>query len=547
MKRMTAYRLGLLGFFAATCLLPTACNLPDVAGLWVPEDAPPPELAPVTVEQPADADEAAATDDGADIDAAPTGPLVLSIRNAALAALRRNPDFQVQRLEPALSHAAMMRQRAVFDPTLSAEVSIKREDADAETEQGAAVTEVETDEEVRTGKAGLQQTLPTGASISLQGQRVLDETDGEPQRTPDTRDFTGTNTYDLTVTQSLLEGRGPAVNLARLRQTRLDLRISRHVLKGAAESLVYQTESAGWDYILARRQIAIYEESLKVAQNQADEVRERIRVGDLADIELASVNAEVAKRREELINARSSLAKTRLKLLRLLGGSGDGWTREITLTDTPVAPTDALAPLEDHVELALRQRPDLNEARLRLQRGELDIVRTRNGLLPKLDFFITLGGTRYAGSFSANQREEEKDADNVTAGLRFEYALGGRSDRAAHRQSVLSVRQARQALQNQEDLAQVDVRTAYLEIQRTAEQIEATRATREHREEALRAETEKFRVGKSTGILVTQAQRDLVASRISEVEAVVQHIKARLNLYQVEGSLLDRRGIRLDE
>ncbi len=131
-------------------------------------------------------------------------------------------------------------------------------------------------------------------------------------------------------------------------------------------------------------------------------------------------------------------------------------------------------------------------------------------------------------------------------GLNLEYALGHRNERAAHEISKLSLRQVKEALRNLEDLAQVDVRTAYLEIQRTAEQIEATKAMRKHREEALRSETEKFRVGKSTGILVAQAQRDLVASRIAESEAVIAHVKARLNLYLQEGSLLERRGIVLE-
>ncbi len=45
-------------------------------------------------------------------------------------------------------------------------------------------------------------------------------------------------------------------------------------------------------------------------------------------------------------------------------------------------------------------RPDLNQARLLIRRGELDVVRTRNGLLPRLDAFITYGKTGYARTFS---------------------------------------------------------------------------------------------------------------------------------------------------
>jgi hypothetical protein len=68
-------------------------------------------------------------------------------------------------------------------------------------------------------------------------------------------------------------------------------------------------------------------------------------------------------------------------------------------------------------------------------------------------------------------------------------------------------------------------------------------ATSDFQEEKLRAETEKFRVGKSTSLLVGQAQRDFVASQIAQTQAVANHLKALITLYRLEGSLLQRRGV----
>jgi outer membrane protein TolC len=90
---------------------------------------------------------------------------------------------------------------------------------------------------------------------------------------------------------------------------------------------------------------------------------------------------------------------------------------------------------------------------------------------------------------------------------------------------------------------EVDVRTAYIEVRRSKQQIAASSATRRLNEEKLRIETEKLRVGKSTSFLVAQAQRDLLISRIAEVQALANYIKALVNLYQQDGSLLERRGI----
>ncbi|MFW6107802.1 MAG: TolC family protein, partial [bacterium] len=132
---------------------------------------------------------------------------------------------------------------------------------------------------------------------------------------------------------------------------------------------------------------------------------------------------------------------------------------------------------------------------------------------------------------------------DVAAGLLLEVPLGNRGARAEHQRAMLTRGQLADVVENLEQLVQVDVRTAIIEVNRAADQVTATTATRKAQEEKARAETEKFRVGKSTSILVAAAQRDLVASQIAEIQAVVNLLKAFINLYRLDGSLLLRRGI----
>ncbi|MHC4252032.1 MAG: TolC family protein, partial [Planctomycetota bacterium] len=271
---------------------------------------------------------------------------------------------------------------------------------------------------------------------------------------------------------------------------------------------------------------------------------DRIKIGVLAETELAAARAEVALRREALINARSSLATTRLGLLRLLNPPGPGlWGREVVLRDEPGRADVELGDVEKRVADALKRRPDLNQARLGIERGEIELVKTRNGLLPKMDLFVTLGASGYASSFRDSVENVNGDNYDATVGVSLSHVIGRRDARARHRRAELSQKQTEMALENLSQLAQVDVRSAFIEVGRAGEQVTATEATRTFREEALRAETEKFRVGKSTTLLVAQAQRDLVESKISADEAIVSHLKALVDLYRAEGTLLDRRRI----
>lgn len=122
-----------------------------------------------------------------------------------------------------------------------------------------------------------------------------------------------------------------------------------------------------------------------------------------------------------------------------------------------------------------------------------------------------------------------------------------RAARAQARRAQIEQRQLDLALENMQRLVQRDVRAAHIEVLRTKQQIEATRVIRELQQANLDAELEKFRVGRSTNLLVLQVQRDFTASQLEEIRALVDHLNARVQLYLMEGTLLERRGISVPE
>ncbi len=458
-----------------------------------------------------------------------TGPLSISIEEAILLALDNNQAFQVERLNPQIRQTFEMEERAAFDPTLSAEYSVLRESK--ATGETSASKIKQTD-----AKVEISEFLPTGTELNL--EMSTDVTDS--YTSADQNNTRGA----ISINQALLQGFGLNVNLANLRQARLDTLASDYELRGFAESLVAEVEQTCWDYILAERRIAIFEDSLKLAEDQLLEIRERIKIGKLAEVELYAAQAEVALRREALINAKSNLALTRLRLQRLLNQPGSNrWNHEISIAEKPVVPDVNLDDVAKHVQVALRWRPEVNQTRLGIRRGDLEIVKTKNGLLPVIDLFITMGKTGYADSFRGSVNDLDGESYDIEGGVIFEYPIDKRAAKSRHKRAILSRQQTEEALLNLVQLVEVDVRSALIEVNRASEQVTATAATRKLQKESLKAETEKFRVGKSTALLVARAQRDFILSQITEIEAVITHLKALIELYRMEGSLLERRGI----
>lgn len=463
------------------------------------------------------------------------GPLKVSVQEAILMAMENNQGLIVERMNPAIKRTFEQEERAIFDPLLGAEISSARSVAERLTR---AVSDTESSTVDRMlGSVFLDTLFPTGTSLSLQGSTSIVDS----SLYSDT--FAGTR-LGLTVTQALLQGADIKANMANIYQANVDTAISEYELRGFAELLLEEVESRYWDYALAQRQIEIYTESLNLAQKQIAEIRERINIGKLAETELAAAQAEVALRRENLINARSDLAKESLLLLQLLKPRGKNmWDKQIILENQPSEPAVEFDDVEQHVKVALKKRADLNQARLEVRKGNLEVIKTKNGLLPKLDFFFTFGKTGYSDSFNRSVSNINGDSYDIIGGLLFNYPPINRRSKARHNRAEITRQQSIEAVNNLTQIIQVDVRSAYIEVNRTKEQIAATTATRKFQEEKLRAEIEKFRVGKSTSLLAAQAQKDLVASQIAEVEAVVNYLKSLVNLHRMEGSLLERRGI----
>jgi outer membrane protein TolC len=487
----------------------------------------PPESPPGS---PVDANNA----DANDTDAA-KAPLTIGIHEAILMAMENNQSLIVERMNPEIQQTFEQEELAVFDSAFGSQASSRRSIGDRLSRAGFS-TESQIVDSI-TGSISLAKLFPTGTAVDLEASTSYTDS----SLYSDT--FTA-NRIGFSITQALLRGMDVRANMARVNQARLDTLISEYELRGFTEIVLEQVESKFWDYALAQRQIEIYTDSLNLAEKQMVEAEERIKIGDLAETELAAAQAEVALGRENLINARSALAKERLDLLRLLNPSGGiDWNRDIILQYDTLLPDVRLDDVEQHVRLALRMRPDLNQTRLQIKRGDLEVVRTKNGLLPKLDTFISYGMSGYADSFNRAMNNIDEDSYDVTWGLAFEGSPMNRSARTRYARAVAGKQQLYKALENLSQLVQVDVRSAYIEVERTQEQISATTATRKFQEEKLRAETEKFRVGKSTSLLVGQAQRDFVASQIAEIQAVANYLKSLVALYRLEGSLLQRRGL----
>lgn len=438
------------------------------------------------------------------------GPLALSVEQAVALALTNNPSLIAQKQAPIIAGTFAAVERAVFDPTLF-----------AQAQQAEDETYVE---------AGLSKKLPTGTTLQL---TLAQDFDDAPR---DTDLQAG-----LTLTQALLDGFGIATNLVSLRQARTQVAASAYQLRGFVTALVADVESTYWQYLGARARIDILHNALELAEQQAQATEARIAAGAVAEIQRYAFAAEAAQRRQDLINGRAKARQLRTQLLRLITAPDQAaYQRKVKPTST--VKVEQTAPIDvsmAYVKLAWQRRADLNQARLAKIRNQLEVVATQNGLLPRLDFFARLSRNGF-GDDAGNQ-PGVGDTYDLTAGLQFEYTLGNRAAEARAQRAQATRVHARAAIDNLQRVIAAEVRSAVIEVQRAAAQIDASAATVRLREQTLKAERARFKVGRSTALLVAQAQRDLLTARLNHLDAYISYRLALINLHVADGSLLTRR------
>ncbi|MDF3129011.1 TolC family protein [Kiritimatiellaeota bacterium B1221] len=456
----------------------------------------------------------------------------LSLSDAVLRSLKRNRDLAVQELEPAIVSTDELREQSEFGSEIYADIEYGEEVSSESSRSTEEIFSVEA--ETRASELGLSKNFTSGTEVAL----VLSESNETSNRAPAQQELRA----GIALSQSLLRGRGSQVNRIAIRQAELGTQISIEELRAYTQALIAETEIAYWQLQLAGEAVEITRQALEVADQQLSEIQQRIEIGQLAPDEEFAARAERSSRQRDVIDARANYAERKLSLERLLSlQDGDGENLELIspleLAEEPITELSTLW------EQADRLNPRLREARARLHQNELEVVKTRNGLLPDLEFFANLDKTGYGEDTDSARKDFSGDNYEWNVGLQFQQDLGDSEAKADQLQADLEREQAERAVANLEELIQNQLNQAVVEHNRTLEQSIVSKQTLRFRQQTAEAEKARFEVGTSTSLLVAQAQREALESQIDELENRIQYRNALVRLEELTGNLLLRYGV----
>ncbi|MBI1869644.1 MAG: TolC family protein [Chlamydiae bacterium] len=466
-----------------------------------------------------------------------------SLQQALDQALESNLSLKVERISPPISKLDIQKNKGVFDPNFS----LKSNYDDGRTPLTkqysiAAGGLLQTQSKTMTSLGELRGKIPLGTQYLLNFKSIRDSS------TFNRFDAEYSQVASFTLIQPLLKDFGTGTNTAWIRISKNNFTSSKLKLKQTIIDLVSQVESTYWDLVLAREDLEVKKESLKLAQSLFEQTETKAKIGTVSPLEVVQARAGVATREESLLLAEQAIKLQENNLKKLL------FKDMLLHRMTQPIPTEQAQPeyheasIDERIKWALENRPDLKQMKLELENQNILLKYYQNQSLPRLDLQGTLGLNGLGGGF-ANALDNTFSEDNPLwgVGINVTYPLGNRTEKANVQQSKLQIKKSLLELKKLEDNIIIDTDTLTSQVATLWKKIQASALSKQYAEEALKAEQKKYEAGISTSHNVLDFEEDLAIAKSNELHSQVDYMKASIELDRTQGTTLETNHIHIFE
>jgi len=475
------------------------------------------------------------------------GEVRLGLVEAIRLALVNNQDVQIVGYEPLRAEADLVEARSVYDPAVVASNTFGRSKRPiASTLDTGTLVDESLTEDTWNFSGGLQQRVPTGGTFSLTQQ--MDYLDTNSRLTVPNPQYTSGLTFELS--QPLLKNLGDPEARAAIRVATLATGVSLQEFRRQVLETVSEVTAAYWQLAFNRRVAEAYRENLDLAREVLRREKVRAERGVSNELNIARATSAVASREARLVRAENRVGDAADKLKRLLAAPHlplQG-RAEVIPADAPrffvvdVDRTGALA-------RALARRPELIQARHRIQMQRIRVHAADRQRLPRLDALLryTLNGL---GQDLGGAMDMQHVRDPVTwvAGLELEWPLGNRAARAEYRRRRVQYEQTLLEADRLTGEVMEEVSVAIRAVQRGRDEVESTLRARDAAQKVLEGERTRLELqpmDRRTNEELLRAQDALAQARQDHLAALLNFNLALTELARAQGTLLDEHGIEI--
>jgi outer membrane protein len=375
---------------------------------------------------------------------------------------------------------------------------------------------------------------------------------------------------DVQITQNLLQGFGRAVNGRNIRVQNNNVKVSSLQFEQQVSATVASALGLYWDLVSFQENVKAREEAVASARQLIEDNKNQVNAGAMAPIEITRAESQLYASMQDLVVARTNLLQQETILKNFLSRDGiaaAGLTsvHVVPLDRLTVPATDELPSEEDLSRDALKNRPELAQARLNLESNQMNLVGIKNSLKPTLQAFAEVTNNGLSGELTAlgarstgisylaggygNLLGEiaRRNYPNYSAGISLNIPVRNRAAQADYVTSLMELRQNELNLHKSTNQVRLDVQNAMIGLEQARVRLDAAARSRELAQETLKADQTRYNLGATTPFQVIQDQRDLANAANTETQAMANYAHARISFDQAMGATLTSNHISVDE
>jgi outer membrane protein TolC len=308
-------------------------------------------------------------------------------------------------------------------------------------------------------------------------------------------------------------------NLEKERASSESEKAAQYSYKDARELVVLAVGNSYLQAIAATARVETAEAQVKNAQALYDKAVDQQKAGLSPAVDRLRAQVELQSREQQLIVARNDVAKRRLDVARIIGLPPG---QEFVLTEK--APYQALTalPLDTYLQRAYASRADYQSALAQVRAAELSRRAATAGHYPTLDFTANLGDIGITPSQSNGTWQ-------VNGGVNIPIFAGNRVHSDVL-EAEAQLKQARSQLGDLRGRIDYEVRTALLDLNAAAEQVEVARSSVDLAEQTLTQSQDRFTAGVTDNLEVVQAQEAVASAHESYIQSLYAHNLSKVEL-----------------
>lgn len=360
-----------------------------------------------------------------------------------------------------------------------------------------------------------------------------------------------TSNLTVGITQHLLNGFGRRANAKFIRIAENDQKYSASVFLENVTDTVSKVMSNYYDLLADQENIHVAQEALDYAQKLMADNKEEQKIGSVAQLEVAQAELAVANRQQDLLAAENTFAQDSQSMKSLISKSFNGEIATVQIDPTDHLPEphpNDIPPFAEALSVALKNRPEVQQAEMNLQNQRVTIQAARNNLLPTLDAYAVVSPQGQAGAFGAAFSPLLHNRfPGYGYGVRLDIPIRNRQAEADAARALLEQRQLQMKLQQAKNQVVWDVSKDVALVHQAQGQLDAALRVTTLARQNFDMEHTKFTVGQATVGEVIDSQSQLATAENNEVKARAGYAKALIAFEQATGTVLKRNNIELSD